>query len=535
MISISLMSAIILTALLMFTVMHRAKALMKFYQQEEYDSPRFFSWVRDNAAYDRLASLWFILGTVFIYGFDQPHLGSACLVPGFITAFYTSRRAINDAKKPLVMTERVKRILRVYGLVNIYLLVILYLLTNNYLTNFTLTALLLLQFTPLLIVVSKVLLDSNERQVQAHFKADADKCFAALNPRVIAITGSFGKTSTKHILHHILSSAQPTLATPGSVNTVMGITRVIREQLKPEHHFFIVEMGAYGPGSIETLAAFTPPEVGLITAVGAAHYERFKNLETVAKAKFELAENVTARGGKMVVNSDGIAKELLDERLSAVPGDYLIVGKGHKVHLKQSRMSADGTHLTIVDEGGGEQDLLVPLFGQHQAENTLLAVATARSLGMPWSIIRAAMRTMPQIKHRVEVSKISGQPITINDAYNSNPIGFAAALDVLDVLKREGGRRILLTPGMVELGETHDSEHAKLGALAAEKADIVLAVTPERIESFTEAVEQAQLAELHLFDTQDEAQAWLNAHITALDVVLFENNLPDLYEAKVQF
>lgn len=533
--SISLMSSIILTALLMFTVMHRAKALMKFYQQEEYDSPRLITWVRENAAYDRLASLWFILGIVFMYGFSQPHISSGCLLLGFITAFYTSRRAIKDAKKPLVMTERVKRILRVYGLMNLYLLVLLYLSTDNYLTNFNITALLLLQFTILLLVASKVSLDPNEKQVQAHFKAEADARFASLNPHVIAITGSFGKTSTKHILHHILSSAQPTLATPGSVNTVMGITRVIREQLKAEHHFFIVEMGAYGPGSIENLAAFTPPEVGLITAVGAAHYERFKNLETVAKAKFELAENVTARGGKMVVNSDGIAKELLDERMAAVPGDYLIVGEGHKVHLKQSRMSADGTHLTIVDEDGGEQELLVPLFGQHQAENTLLAVATARSLGMPWSIIRAAMRTMPQIKHRVEVTNAPGQPITINDAYNSNPIGFAAALDVLDVLKREGGRRILLTPGMVELGETHDSEHAKLGALAAEKADIVLAVTPERIESFTAAVEQTGLADLHLFDTQDEAQAWLNGHITALDVVLFENNLPDLYEAKVRF
>src|SRR6202050_4878731 len=121
---------------------------------------------------------------------------------------------------------------------------------------------------------------------------------------VIAVTGSYGKTSVKHILGHVLETAAPTLITPGSVNTAMGIARVVRERLQPHHRYFVVEMGAYGPGSIRRLCALTPPKMGLVTAIGMAHYERFKTLETVAAAKFELAEAVAEQGRTLLAGAD---------------------------------------------------------------------------------------------------------------------------------------------------------------------------------------------------------------------------------------
>lgn len=532
---------IIIALVALVALYYRGKAYLKYFQQEEYDGRRFLSWVRCNAAIDRVATL--IVVVALLVGASVEPLGSGqfAVLIALMVSIFLSRNALNQSKKALVMTARVKRIFMVYMIVSFVLYLALTFLLHGYHAsvdfNIVIIALpaLMLQLAPITLVLAKGLLDPQEKAVQAKFRREAEEKLKSLNPRIVAITGSFGKTSAKHILDHILSAAQPTLATPGSVNTIMGITRVIREQLKPEHKFFIVEMGAYGPGSIAKLCAFTPPELGLITAVGAAHYERFKSLDVVAKAKFELAEDVFSRDGRMIVSADAIDAELLNDRIKVVPGDYTLVGKDRDIQLSNLVMTKAGLRLTIGIKGEDDQIVDVPLYGRHQADNIVLSIAAARALDVPWSVIRAALRSMPQIRHRVEVSMRSGSITTINDAYNSNPIGFIAALEVLDSLKNEGGRRILVTPGMVELGTRHDEDHTTVGQKAAELADIILAVTPERMPSFIEAVVHEDKAQLLQFAKQDQAEAWVKDNVTALDVVLFENNLPDLYESRVFF
>lgn len=574
-------TAMVVLALgLMWFAGMRGAALMMFFQQEEYDDVRFIAWLKDKTAYDRAASLWF-LAAAFGSAFFQLDVAGRFLeaaplialapyllmVVGILQGVSRSLAAVRDNKKPLVVTDRVRRIRRIYSLLAlIALIATLWLaslapLGSSYrlsydenaaswldmlefaslsydwrLAAFALLAVLFVQALPFLIILANKFLEPVEARIKAGFRGEAVEKFNKLAPKVVAITGSFGKTSTKHILAHILDAAAPTLATPGSVNTEMGITRVIREQLTPEHQFFIVEMGAYGPGSIARLCALTPPDVALITAVGAAHYERFKSLETVAKAKFEIAEAVFKKTGRAVVSTDGIPSDLLGERTAAVPADYVRVGSSGDIVLKSYEMTADGLSLTV-DEAGEEQTLKVPLYGRHQAGNILMAAATARALGLPWAAIKGALATMPQIRFRLEVSSGSGAPTIINDAYNSNPVGFAAALECLDVLVKPGGRRILVTPGMVELGDLHDSEHERLGALTAKHADMVCVVTPSRIPSFVKGLEAANdgSTTVMTFATQDEAEAWVKANWRAEDAVLFENNLPDLYEAEVRF
>ena len=532
---------IVIALVALVALYYRGKAYLKYFQQEEYDGRRFLSWVRCNAAIDRVSTL--IVVVALLAGLSVEPLGSGqfAVLIALMVSIFLSRNALNQSKKALVMTARVKRIFMVYMVLSfvLYLAVTIFLHGYHASMDFNVVIVampvLMLQLAPITLVLAKKLLDPQEKAVQAKFRREAEEKLKSLNPRIVAITGSFGKTSAKHILDHILSAAQLTLATPGSVNTIMGITRVIREQLKPEHKFFIVEMGAYGPGSIAKLCAFTPPELGLVTAVGAAHYERFKSLDVVAQAKFELAEDVFSRGGRMIVSADAIDAELLEDRIKVVPGDYTLVGKGRDIQLLNLAMTKEGLRLTIAVKGEEDQIVDVPLYGRHQADNIVLSIAAALSLDVPWSVIRAALRSMPQIKHRVEVSMRSGSITTINDAYNSNPIGFIAALEVLDSLKNEGGRRILVTPGMVELGTRHDEDHAVVGQKAAHLADIILAVTPERMPSFVEAVAHEDKAELLQFATQDEAEVWVKANVTVLDVVLFENNLPDLYESRVFF
>lgn len=558
----------------------RGSALMMFFQQEEYDNVRFIAWLKDKKAYDKVASYWLlaaaVLSAILQSDLSAPVRAETSVLPllplllftlGSVAGVRRSRATVKNNKKPLVRTDRVKRIFRLYILLAMTALTLAFWLASfapvgssysislndnagSWLDSFEFlslthdwrfaTAIVLLiglfQLLPFLIVGANKLLEPYEERVKAGFRAEAVEKFNDLAPKVVAITGSFGKTSTKHILAHILEAAAPTLATPGSVNTEMGITRVIRERLTRDHQFFIVEMGAYGPGSIARLCMLTPPDVALITAVGAAHYERFKTIETVAKAKFEIAEAVFRNGGTAIISTDGIPETYVKERTEAVPGPYLRVGTKGDLSIKDYKITADGIVLTVTD-GSEEQTISAPLYGHHQAENILMAAATARALGLPWSAIKGALATVPQIRFRLEVSKSNDAPTIINDAYNSNPVGFAAALECLDILVKPNGRRILVTPGMVELGSLHSTEHERLGGLAIQHTDIVCVVTPDRIPSFLKGLEAANdgTTTVMTFGCQEDAENWVKANWKPEDAVLFENNLPDLYEATVEF
>ncbi|MHA1544008.1 MAG: glutamate ligase domain-containing protein, partial [Alphaproteobacteria bacterium] len=195
-------------------------------------------------------------------------------------------------------------------------------------------------------------------------------------------------------------------------------------------------------------------------------------------------------------------------------------------------------HLQIVWKGK-EQDLevKVPLFGPHQATNILLATVAALKLGIAPAIIKAALKTMPQISHRLEVTAHKGGLTVIDDAYNSNPTGFASALELLETLKKPAGRAILLTPGMVELGSEHNRQHQMLGKMAAKITDLALVVGPRRMAPFIDAFHEVQGEKgvLHTFETQSAAEKWLFENTGPEDVVLIENNLPDIYEAEVGF
>ncbi len=527
----------------------RMRYLMLFFQQEEYDDNRFMKMVSSGKLIDRKATaacvvvyllglIWFEIGvgTLFCASF---------LFAAVLLAFALAEpNPIKVGKKKLGFTSRVKRIIAVAEFVSLFVFIsIVYSAlsstASDYATHIwiSLAVVACVQLQPIFMVASNMTLDPYEKKNQKRFYLEAKTKLNQVNPKIIAITGSYGKTSTKQVLAHILSSVTPTLATPGSVNTLMGISRIIREKLLPEHKFFIVEMGAYGPGSIERLCALTPPDVGAITAVGMAHYERFKSVDTVAKAKFELAQAVFAKGGNVVVNADAVDAKYIEENAGDNLDKVAIVSanakkSGYKV--KKIKQTSDGVSF-VLSKDGEDIDISAPLFGIHQCHNIAVAFALAEELGVPRSTIVAALKSTPQSAHRLDVTKIVGAPTIIDDAYNSNPVGFASALEVMKLLGNKKSRRILVTPGMVELGAQHDEQHAKIGELAASIADVVLAIIPERLDSFIKAYEtnKSKDAELHKFADFSSAKEWLNQNAKADDVILYENDLPDLYEAKI--
>jgi UDP-N-acetylmuramoyl-tripeptide--D-alanyl-D-alanine ligase len=452
--------------------------------------------------------------------------GVACLA---VAAFERDPR--RNAKKRLVMTSRAKRI---YGIA--LALEIIAAIVVAAFTDYVLAWLAPVQLAPFALAAANLMLAPFEARVQRRYWREAQAALRRVDPIVVGVTGSYGKTSVKHILGHILETAGPTLITPGSVNTAMGIARVIRERLAPHHRYFVVEMGAYGIGSIARLCALTPPKIGVISAIGMAHYERFKSLDAVSHAKFELAEAVRDNRGTVIVNADVLDLPWPREFVNRHPEMTVTVGEttGAALVIRDLRQETDGI-VVAVEWRGEPYELRAPLFGLHQGRNLALAFAAACTLGMTPQDVAASLRTVPQIAHRLEVRHQAGGAIVIDDAYNSNPVGFASALALLDRLRRPGGRRILVTPGMAELGSRHDAEHRRIGELAAEHADVLVAVAPHRVAplsaAFAAAAPDATVVSCAGFA---EAQAWLDRNLNEQDVVLLENDLPDLLEQKLR-
>lgn len=518
----------------------RLLTYLHLFQQEEYDNRRFLTWIAKNGGWDRRLSL--LLIAIYAAQLLVPVerapagvapdwlfamlAGAACLV---IAALERDPR--KTAKKRLAMTARATRI---YAIAAALIAVVAAAAALS--TGHIIVWVVPVQLVPLALVAANLLLAPLEAKTQQRYWSEAQDILRRHNPLVIAVTGSYGKTSVKHILGHVLETAAPTLITPGSVNTAMGIARVIRERLQPHHRYLVVEMGAYGPGSIRRLCALTPPRMGIVTAIGMAHYERFKSLETVAEAKFELAEAVAAQGGTVIAAADVLEFAAPVRFAAAHPGVLVTVGAepGAVIAMTDLRQSADGIALTVTWEGQ-RHELRAPLFGLHQGHNVALAFAAACTLGLAPEDVIASLRSTPQIAHRLEVKREASGATLIDDAYNSNPVGFASALGLLDVLRPPGGRRILVTPGMVELGAAHEREHERIGRLAAAHVDVLVAVAPHRVaalaDAFAAAAPEREVVSCPGFA---EAQAWMAKNLSARDVVLLENDLPDLLERQLR-
>ncbi|TMJ01610.1 MAG: UDP-N-acetylmuramoyl-tripeptide--D-alanyl-D-alanine ligase [Alphaproteobacteria bacterium] len=510
----------------------RLLTLLHIFQQEEYDGPRFLCWIWNQKAFDRKATV--LLLAIWAAGFALSEQSWMYLPLAMSAALLgvaaVESNPLKDAKKKLVLTARAKRILGL-ALAMLAALSILLAVTRAPLALW----ILMVQGIPLALIAANAALHPYENYIQRGFWREAHEHLARVNPQIVGITGSFGKTSVKHILSHVLEVKAATLATPGSVNTPMGIARIVRERLTLQHRFFICEMGAYGPGSIRRLCKLARPNIGVITALGQAHFERFGSLATVAKTKFELAEEAIANGGRMIIAEQVLEVPYAREFVTARRNSFTIVGQGADADIRilALRQTDKGIEIDLAPEGK-PVTIKAPLFGSHQGPNLALAFAVAKAVGMADADIALALGSAPQVAHRLEVKRQQNGSVLIDDAYNSNPVGFANGLAILDLLRSGEGRRILVTPGMVELGAAHDAEHDKIGTLAGRYVDILLPIMPERIQGLVDRYRAANPGGT-VFPCRSFADAsrWMNDNLRAGDAVLIENDLPDLYERKL--
>jgi UDP-N-acetylmuramoyl-tripeptide--D-alanyl-D-alanine ligase len=350
--------------------------------------------------------------------------------------------------------------------------------------------------------------------------------------RVIGITGSYGKTTTKFITAALLATRYRVLRTPDGVNTTMGITRIVREELSDAHEVFVVEVAAYGPGEIREVCEILRPGLGILTSVGVQHLERFGTRERIAEAKYELLASLPP-GDPAVVNADDPVCLELAERARRDGKRVVLYGMGEAagdlaLRAVDVKVSGRGTSFRVI-AGRGESGVYeTQLLGRWNLSNILAGMAAAVEWGVPLEAMRGAVAGLRPAPRRLEVRE-EGGIVKILDVANANPLGAQMALEVL--AQFTGGSRILITPGMVELGAIEAEENRRFGQAAAAVCDYVVLVGAEQTRPIRAGLAEGGFPQDRVLIARhaDEVAERLAGIVRPGDILLYENRLPDTY------
>lgn len=502
-------------------------------QQNSYRSERYRCWLRqsaDSTSVTRLVGMAVFLVAMVTWSTTDWSMAMMMLF-GLLNVVALSRVKY---KKPLVWTARVKRLYGVMAALSAALIAAAVLIFGNSgaldrLFAATVAVTGLYCASHMVTLAALALLAPVEKRINRRFTDDARRILRSMpDLKIIGITGSYGKTSTKHYLQRILSESFDTLMTPGSFNTPLGVVRTVREHLKPYNEVFIVEMGAKNIGDIKEICDIVNPSIGIVTAVGEQHLESFKTIENVQRTKFELIDALPADGLAVVNDDFPFAANRPVDNVEVVR--YAIRDTaGATVTARDITYDSRGTSFTIAGPDW-EMRLHTHLVGECNISNLMAAVVTARHLGVPDEKIRIAVDHIEQVEHRLNLKRTPGGITIIDDAFNSNPTGSAMALDVLASMT--GGQRIIITPGMIELGDRQEELNRAFGRKIAECADTVIVVGHYNRDAILEGIAEGSMAQerVMMADTFSEAQAMLTSMAKAGDTVLYENDLPDTFK-----
>lgn len=534
-----IVSIIIAVAFCTWRIGRRLQFFGHILQLEGYKPAIYIDWVRDRfgdvvlRVSHRLALGWIVV-VILLDNILPP-----ALIPGFFLiwamTFASSRRYRRDKpKKPLVLTFRMKRLLGVSAVISLGILVAGAVpaagLSGWRAAILFVAGLLAADFlAPFVIYIAAFVLQPFEKAIQNGFKRAARKKLSARpDLDIIAVTGSYGKTSVKFAVETVLAHRFSVLATPGSYNTPMGVCKVVNDDLSPAHQVLILEMGIRNPGDIEELCLIAAPKIALVTSVGIAHLESMGSTEAIAKEKGSLL-HFTAPDGHAVLNADDDQVRSMEQQF---PGrTWLVSSENHPdAHILASEIQfgPDGATFKVTDEAGATIQMNTRLVGRHNVTNILMAIAVGRIYGLRLRQIAQAVSKLEPVPHRLVVRR-EGAITVIDDAFNSNPVGARNAVEILGQL--DARKRYIVTPGMIELGERQDEENRLLGHHIAQHADVAILVGERRTYAIAEGLRDAEFPEQNIQIVQSlfEAKDFLNEALESGDVVLFENDLPDQF------
>lgn len=341
------------------------------------------------------------------------------------------------------------------------------------------------------------------------------------NLTVIGVTGTYGKTSVKNFLEKTLSTKYEVITTPKNYNTPMGIVKTIRNELKPYHNIFICEMGATKIGDIEEICRIVKPKIGVITAIGPQHLDSFKSIDNIIKTKFELSEYLKKNNGIVFLNYD-------NEFISNYKKESHVITFG----TNNSNLDFNAYNINSSSKGIefniSNVKYKSKLIGKHNAVNLTCAISISIFLKIPLNTLVSRIKEIENIEHRLNV--ISRGNITIlDDSYNSNPISSISALDTLLEFKTI---RIIVTPGLVELGNDTDKYNYSFGKNISKTCDFVFLVGKSNSKALYDGITSQNFDKKNIFfiKTPTEAMQKITTMFNDKKVtVLLENDLPDNY------
>lgn len=515
-------------------------------QLNGYKTPEHSWWMKKNKRRYLYPGLLFVLqfGLLFLKGkaaFTVGVIVLALLNAVFISVYKPGKKF----KKPFKYTARVKRMLTTFGILIaiFYIIAVICGKTNaqvdtvnggyEEVRRFTSAVPYIivssaLYLTAVLVPLSNIINKPIEKAINNWYINDAKRILGECpSLHKVGITGSYGKTSMKFYLDELLNSKYNTLKTPESFNTPMGVTITIRNYLKPTHEYFICEMGARRVHEIKELCDIAEPHDGIITSVGPQHLETFGSIENVLNTKFELADCVKAKGGKIYLNGDN---ELIRKKAPEYEGAILYgLQEGNDYRATDITVSSRGTEFTVNAPDGETKRFSTKLLGEHNVQNVLGAIAYAHGTGIPLEKLTLPVKRIQAVSHRLQLLDHGNGVTFIDDAYNSNPSGCRAALAVLELFD---ACRILVTPGMVELGAKQEELNFEFGQEAAKSCDYIVLVGKEQTAPIYNGIKDAgyDMNNVYVADGLNDALANVHAYQTdKKKVVLLENDLPDNY------
>ncbi len=496
---------------------------MHMFQLSSYVSKKYIHWMKNNKKKIAIQTLLMTMAILLfhIQKITTQVFSLACIL--FCMIYSVPK---NKIKIPLKITNRVKRMVVTEVLCIILILGIKdigkYMLLKLYILNV---------IAPILAWIANFINYPIEYLIRSKYIRQAKKIIQDMPQLiVIGITGSYGKTSVKNFLKDVLSEKFEVIVTPENYNTTMGVVKTIRENLKPTHQFFICEMGATKIGDIKEICDIVKPKLGIITAIGPQHLETFKTIDNIIKTKFELATAVKENHGVIFLNKNNTY--IREQKLDMEVISYGTEDKSLNYNAYHINSSSKGICFNVLDKNNQERIFKTELVGKHNVVNLMAAIAVASYLEVPINYLETCVRNMRGVPHRLQL--IHNKKFTIiDDSYNANPVSSRLALDTLSEFE---GIKIIVTPGLIELGKEEKKYNFELGEYIASVCDYVVLVEGGQAQPILEGMlsKGFNRDKILIVDCVQKAIS----RIQQLDIkenktILLENDLPDNYGIKM--
>ena len=536
-----LLLLIIVFLVFIYAIIYKSKRTLHMLQQNLYnENNRYIKWVLKNRR--QFISLDLLLVGISLIGiyviFDLSFISNLCLILVILLLIligYGWKRQIeNDQnKKKLVITARIKRLIFTMSL--LYLIPVVFAIKDVYNVRLIWIVVfiesLMIYLNVFVAFIALIINTPVEKCVYLYYKKIAQNKLKSMpNLKIIGITGSYGKTSSKNILSDILNIKYNALPTPRNLNTYNGLIMTVNNYMDKFTDIFIAEMGAYVKGEIAGLCKLVKPKYGIITRIGTAHLETFGSEDNIVQGKFELVESLPS-DGFAILNGDD-PKQVNYKIKNKVRIIWIgIENENVDVRATNIKCSNKGTSFDVLFKGDEKKyHFETKLLGDHNVYNILAALACGREFDIDIPDLITAVRNVRPVEHRLELKRL-GNFYQIDDAYNSNPIGAENACKILGMMP---GYKVVVTPGMVELGTKEDEYNKKFGEQIAKVADIVILIGKKKTQPIKEGLLTSGFNKEQIIVFNDVRDAYPYINNLAISVkqdvyALFENDLPDTY------